>query len=348
MTSSRWPVVRRILWPERASLFVIIGGAAGLVGDITGFFSELVSPLMLVLVSGAIAAVASLLCLQRAFLVDSANEQAVSDVVQCRVCDAMRFGLFALAAFLLLFAVGKDKSATEVIASKLGLIHEDVKQIGSDVGQLRDDVSEISDIAQSQKIVSKPKTAADYFRNAWIYSNIHRDSQRSYESLQAMYENTDVQKLDAADLFYSTGVQVAGRNAVLKEMEEIATRRNDPSLLVVAGRNAVDIAEGDRLIAKALAMAPDYPFAHWDMQRFTAIAAGTPPLPAAQKAMMEQRVAGLEKFTAIIDEHPTGRYFFLPQYQPDYGMLARQNLSSARQTVENYSRIEEKLKKLGH
>lgn len=347
MTSSRWPLVRRIIWPERASLFVIIGGAAGLVGDITGFFSELVSPLLLVGVSGAIAGLASLLCLQRAFLIDASNEQAVSDVIQCRVCDAMRFGLFAFAAFILLFAVGKDKSATEVIAGKLGLIHEDVKQIGSDVTDIKQDVGEISDIAQAQKIVSNPKTAQDYFRNAWIYSNIQRDSAQAHQSLKDMYANTDVKKLDAAELFYNTGTQVSGRNPVLREMEEIADKNKDPSLLVVAARNASDIAEGDRLIAKALAIDPAYPFAHWDMQRFTTIASATPPTPSEQKAMMEKQVAGIETFIAAIEEHPTSHYFFLPQYQPDYGSLARQNLESSKRTVENYQRIEEQMKNIG-
>lgn len=347
MTASKWPIIHKILWPERASLFVIIGGAAGLVGDITGFFSELISPLLLVGVSGVVAALASLLCLQRALLIDPSNEQAVNEVVQCRVCDAMRFGLFALAAFLLLFAVGKDKSATEAIASKLGLIHEDVKQIGSDVGDIKQDVGEISDIAQSQKIISNPKTAQDYFRNAWIYSNIQRDSARSYESLKEMYAKTDVAKLDAAELFYNMGVQVAGRNPVLREMEEIAETRKDPSLLVVAARNAADIAEGDRLIAKAQAIAPTYPFAQWDLQRFSTIAMGTAPTPSAQRTMLEKQVAGLEKFIAAIDEHPTGHFFFLPQYQPDYGSIARQNLESNKRTIENYKRVEERMQKIG-
>lgn len=344
---SSWPIIRKILWPERASLFVIIGGAAGLVGDITGFFSDLISPLLLVIVSGVIAAIASLLCLQRALLVNAQDDVAVNEVVQCRVCDAMRFGLFAFAAFILLLAVGQDKSATEVIAAKLGLIHEDVKAIGADVGEIRQEVGEISDIAQSQKIIANPKTAADYFRNAWIYSNIHRDAAKAHDSLKDMYADGGVGKLDAAELFYTTGVQTTGRAPLLKEMESIADDRKEPALLVVAARNANDIAEGDRLIAKALEMDADYPFAYWDLQRFTSLASAAGVSPAEQSAMMKKQVEGIEKFITLIDEHPTSHYFFLPQYQPDYGSLARQNLSSARKTLETYEKLELQMKQLG-
>lgn len=347
MASSKLSIIRKVIWPERASLFVIVGGAAGLIGDITGFFSELVSPVLLIGISGVVAVLASLLCLQRAFLIDPSNEQAVAEVVDCRVCDAMRFGLFAFAAFLLLFAIGKDKSATEAIASKLGLIHEDVKQIGADVGDIRQGVGEINDVVESQKIISNPETARDYFRNAWIYSYIQRDSVRSYESLQKMYAKTDVRMLDAADLFYNMGVQVVGRAQVLKEMEETGLARKDPSLLVIAARNASSVNDGDALLAKAIEIDPDYPFAYWDVMRFSAIASATAPEPSAQRAMMEKQVAGLEKFIAAIDAHPTSHYFFLPQYQPDYSSLARQNLESNKRNVENYKRMEEQMRKIG-
>ena len=63
--------------------------------------------------------------------------------------------------------------------------------------------------------------------------------------------------------------------------------------------------------------------------------------------MMEKQVAGLEKFIAAIDAHPTSHYFFLPQYQPDYSSLARQNLESNKRNVENYKRMEEQMRKIG-
>lgn len=351
MKQSSWPIVRKILWPERASFFVIIGGAAGLAGDMTSFFSEIVSPAILTGAFAVLAAVATLLCLQRAFLVNTQDETAVREVIECRVCDAMRFGLFAVAAFLILLLVGQDKTATETIASKLGLIHEDVQKIGEDVSQISRDVGEISDVTQSQKIVANPKSAADFFRNAWIYTNIHRDPAKAHQALGEMYEKTDVRKLDAAELYFETGRQTEGRNPVVEKMVELGKDKKDPALLAVAARNMADIAEGDRLLAEAQALSPDYPFVYWDMQRFVQLAGAAGVSPQEQTALMERQVQSIEKFLSLIGNSPASAYFFLPQYQPDYEAMATQQLASSRKTLESYRdsarRMEEMKKKSG-
>lgn len=352
MKSSSWPIVRKILWPERASLFVIIGGAIGLAGDITSFFSEFVSPAILTGAFAVIAAVAALLCLQRAFLVNTADDAAVQKVVECRTCDIMRFSLFAVAAFIVLLLVGQDKTATETIASKLGLIHEDVKKIGEDVGKISQDVSDISDVTQSQKLVAKPETAADYFRNAWIYTNIHRDPAKAHQSLNDMYDKTEVGKLDAAELYFDTGRQVEGRNPTVEKIIKTGKDKKDPALLVVAARNASDVAEGDALIAEAQSIDPSYPFAYWDPQRFVTLASATAPTPPEQMALMERLVGGTKKFIELIGSKPSSAYFFLPQYQPDYEALANQTLTSSQKTLQSYQdsqrRIEDAMKKRGN
>ena len=343
MKSSSWPIVRKILWPERASLFVIIGGAIGLAGDITSFFSEFVSPAILTAAFAAIAGVAALLCLQRAFLVNTADEAAVQKVVECRVCDIMRFSLFAVAAFMVLLLVGQDKSATETIASKLGLIHEDVRKIGDDVGQIKQGVNDLSDVTQSQKIIDDPETAADFFRNAWIYNNIHRDPAKAHQSLEDMYKKTAVGKMDAAELYFDTGRQIEGRNPVIEKMIAVGKDKKDPALLVVAARNFSDIQQGDNLLAEAQSIDPAFPFAYWDMQRFVTLASAAAPTPQEQMVLMERQITGAEKFIELIGDKPPTAYFFLPQYQPDHEALANQTLSSSRKTLESYQNSQKRL-----
>ncbi len=122
MADTRIGIVRRIIWPAKASLFALIGGAVGLFGDLVNFFAEFLSANVLVIIFAVITAVAALLCFQRAFMVNAADDKAVDEVVQCAACDGFRFGLFATAAFILLMLVGQGQSATEAVGLQLGLI----------------------------------------------------------------------------------------------------------------------------------------------------------------------------------------------------------------------------------
>lgn len=322
-------LIRRIFWPERASLFVVIGGAAGMAGDMINFFTDIISAGVLTAIFAAVAAVCVLLCLQRALLVDASNQEDVKKVVNCGVCDAMRFSLFAAAAFTILLLIGQGRSATENVAEMLGLMQRDVAQIAADV-------SDLSDIAQSQKLVANPRNAADYFRNAWIQTNVRRDAVAAHKAMEDMFNRFGPRKMDAAEMYYNTGRQVKARRELMARMEELAQARKDPTLLVVAARNAGDAAESARLMAAARDIAPDYPFAHWDMMNMNA-AMGRANFTDldAQLAQMEQQVADIEKFLALLAEHPAGHYFFLPQYQPDFDMTVRQTLTSLRTSSES-------------
>src|SRR3546814_4713562 len=82
LATSRLVLLKRILWPARASLFALIGGAVGLFGDLVSFFAEFLSAGMLVLIFAGITAAAALLCLQRAFMVNEGDPAAVEEVVQ--------------------------------------------------------------------------------------------------------------------------------------------------------------------------------------------------------------------------------------------------------------------------
>jgi hypothetical protein len=341
-----WPVITRILWPERASLFIIIGGAAGIVGDMANFFLEIISPLALIIIFGSVAAASTLLCFQRAMLVDAANEQDVEAVVHCGVCDAMRFGLFAAASFVVLLFVGQGQSATEKIAETLGLIHEDVKQISQDVSNINENVEQIGDVVQSQKIISNPKSAADFFTNAWIYSHIHRNPQKALDALDEMYKRFSPNKMDAAELYYNTARQIKGREELMATMEKYSEDQSDATLLVIAGRNATTSEESDRLYARAREMDPDQPFAYWDIMRFTATVSSTGIGPSEQKAMAQKQVADIENFVERIGKKPASHYFFLPQYQPDHEMVARQTQANMQKNVEAYEGMEKKMNEL--
>lgn len=335
-------IMKRILWPERASLFAIIGGGVGLSADITSFFSAFIDPYILLGIFAAIAATSVLLCLQRATLVDEKNPEAVEEVIHCRVCDSMRFSLFAVAAFILLMLIGQGQSATETIAEKIGLIHEDVRHIRADVTQINENVEtvaqgvgEINDVIQAHKIVANPKEPIDYFTNAWIYTNMHRDAQSALKSLDAMYQKAGPQKLDAAELYFNSGRQILGRAELLKAMEEHALRYNDATLLVVAGRNADNDEESDRYYAKAREIAPDFPFAYWDIQKYATRQPAFNPDQKESLAKMKAEAASIQSFITHIGDKPANHYFFLPQYQPDHEMLARQTLASTQRNVES-------------
>ncbi len=326
-------LIRRILWPKQASMFVIVGGAAGLMGDLTSFFAAFISPLFLALLFLLVAVSTACMCLAKASRVDTSDEQAVTDVVECGVCDALRFSLFAAVAFSLFMFIGQGQSATETVGERLGLIQKDVSEISGNVRQL-------TDMSQSQRIRANPRTPEDYFANAWIQSNIQRDQSSSHASLVAMYERFGPRKLDAAELFFSSGRDIKGRNELVAQMEKLALRQKDATLLVVAARNAGSDEQAARLGAQARQLDPDLPFAWWDVQAMTRTMASTGVDAPSQSAMIRRQVEDLKVFLAKIGDQPAGRLFFLPQYQGDHELLARQTLTNFESNLKTYERIE--------
>ncbi len=325
-------LIRRLIWPKQASMFVIVGGAAGLAGDLVSFFTDLLSPTVLAIFFFALALVTAALCWRRASRVNPGDEKAVEAVVECATCDTMRFGLFAAVAFGLFMLIGQGESATETVGTRLGLIQRDVAQISGNVQVL-------TDMTQSQRIRDKPRSAEDFFANAWIYANIQRDQTRSHESMRQLYERFGPKKLDAAELYFASGRDVRARNELLTDMVRLANEHKDATLLVVASRNAPDPQRSRELQQQARAMDPTMPFVWWDMQAMAQRMGGARSDPASQQAMLREQVDGLKAFIERIGNHPGGRYFYLPQYQPDHEMLARQNLTSLQNTLQTYERI---------
>lgn len=347
------PVLKRLVWPEKVSFFAAIGGGAGLFADVTGFFSEFVQPVYVLGIFAVIALLATVLCFQRAFLADMQKPEEIEKVVHCRTCDAMRFSFFAVIAFMILMMIGQGQSATETLGEKLGLIHQDIRQIsdnldevGQDVKEIGTNVGEMNAAMQSARLITNPDSAEDFFTNAWIYHNIQRDGEKALASLDAMYAGYNPKKIDAAELYYTVGRQALGKDELLSRMESYGEKNGDATLLVIAGRNASDPEQGEALYAKARMIDETLPFAYWDIMRFSAQAGRTGVTPAEQRAMLGEQIAGIEKFIEHIRNKPASAYFYLPQYQSDHEMIAHQTLGNLQSTMHNYERMDEMKSKL--
>jgi tetratricopeptide (TPR) repeat protein len=347
------PVIKRLVWPEKVSFFAIIGGGAGLFADVTSFFSEFVQPIYILGVFALLALLTALLCFQRAMLVDTQKADDVENVVHCRVCDAMRFSFFAVAAFLILMMIGQGQSATETLGEKLGLIHEDVKQVsakldevGQDVKTIGSDVSDMNSAMQAARLILNPDSAEDYFTNAFIYQNMQRNAQMALDMLDRLYSDYNPQKMDAAELYYTVGRQILSKDELLLKMQNYAEKNKDATLLVIAGRNAPEPEQSDALYEKAREMDGTLPFAHWDIMRFSTTAGSAGISPAEQRTMLSGQIAGLKKFIEHIQNKPASTYFYLPQYQADHEMVARQTLGNLEASMRNYERLDEMKAKL--
>lgn len=337
-------VLMRILWPERGSLFAIVGGAIGLSGDITSFFSEFLSPYYLLALFGIVAGVMALLCLQRASLAEKSNSEKIDDVIHCSVCDAMRFSLFSFGAFILLLLVGQGQTATETIGEKLGLIHADVKVIQQDVSTIREEVGTVSEnvddihaVIASQKIIEYPSAGEQYFANAWTYTYGQRNVAKAYEALDDLYKKFSPNKMDAAELYYNSARPNFSRDELIQKLVDQAQSSNDATLIVIAARYAADEDESDKLYLDAQNMNPELPFAYWDMQRSSSKTMSNIE-PEVRKEILEKQIAGIEKFIELIAASAPSEYFYLPQYQPDHEMLARQNLTSLKTMLDTVNK----------
>jgi hypothetical protein len=338
-------VLMKVIWPERGSLFAIVGGAIGLSGDITSFFSEFLSPYYLLALFGVVALISALLCLQRASLAETSKTEVLDDVVRCGACDAMRFSLFSFAAFVLLLFIGQGQTATETMGEKLGLIHRDVQQIQQNVTAIRDEVgvvsgnvADIHSAIQSQTIIQNPQTADAFFANAWLYTYAQRDTNKALNVLEEMYDKFSPRKMDAAELYYNAARPNYGRADLIAKLVERGKASNDATLVVVAARYAADEEESQTLYDMAKEMDQNLPFAYWDIQRPAGSLSMSGIEPEVRKAIFEEKIAGMERFIALMENAPPSQYFFLPQYQADHEMTARQTVSSYQSMLETVNK----------
>jgi len=322
----------RVVWPDRGPLFAIVGGIVSLLGDFASFLGNIASPQILLWPAVGLAGLLAWLCLGRVTAVPAGAAAAAEDeAVKCRECDAFRVMLFASAGVVLLLLAGQGTTATERIGSQLGLIQEDVAAI-------REDTTAIRDVTASSEIVRNPRSAADYFRNAWIYNMVQRDADQSWASIQALYERHTPNKLDAAELYFNAGRTQLTRDQLLARMIEIGRNRRDASMLVMAARNLDSNDEALALMAEARAIDPDLPFAHWDPFRVQFISLQPGATPQQNLAQSQQALAGTETFLEVAGRKPVASYYYLPQHAPDMEQFARSQLDTYRGTVANWQR----------
>lgn len=332
----------RIVWPERGPLSVAIGGIVSLLCDFGGFLANIASPSLLLWPIAALAALFCWFCLRR---VRSAPEREPAGddgpAVGCLQCNLFRVMLFASLALGVLLLAGQGTTATERFGEQLGLIQRDVTQIREDTGKIREDTDALRDIHAGAELVRRPRTAEDFFRNAWIYSNVRRDNAQAWESVQALYRLHTPNKIDAADLYRTIGMGHLGHDALQARMLEVGRQRRDAAMLVVVARN-MGRAEAQPVYDEARGFDAGMPFAHFDVFRNdhlpTAAAFDSSGIRALRDGMREA-AEGYGRFSEVAAQGPVARYFYLPQYQIDFELHARNQRENAQRLQATYEQL---------
>jgi len=323
----------RVVWPERGPLFVVVGGIVSLAGDFASFLGNIASPSILVWPAVGLAGLLAWFCLgQVGKVAADAAPETQEAAVQCRECDAFRVMLFASVGVVLLLLAGQGTTATERIGTQLGLIQQDVAVI-------REDTSAIRDVTSSAELVRNPRSAADFFRNAWVHTMVRRDPEGAWSSIQELYRRHSPNKLDAAELYFSSGRTYLTRDQLLAQMVDVGRSRRDASMLVIAARNMESNDDAFALYEEARAIDPDLPFAYWDIARLQFMQIGTGATSRENLAAARAAVEGHERFIEISQRKPVATYFYLPQHQADYEALSRTQLESFRTNAATWERI---------
>lgn len=314
-------------------MFAIVGGIVSLAGDFASFLGNIASPQILVWPAVGLAGLLSWFCFgQVGKLAADAPAESREAAIQCRECDAFRVMLFASIGVVLLLLAGQGTTATERIGAQLGLIQEDIAAV-------REDTTAIRDVTSSSELVRNPRSADDFFRNAWIHNIVRRDNEAAWQSIQELYGRHTPNKLDAADLYFNTGRLHLTRDRLLAQMIEVGRSRRDASMLVIAARNLESNQEAIALYDEARGIDPDLPFSYWDVSRLQFMQVTSGATSRENLASAQAAVAGHERFLEVASRKPVASYFYLPQHQPDYESLARTQLESFRSNAQTWERI---------
>ncbi len=323
----------RVVWPDRGPLFVVVGGIVSLAGDFASFLGNIASPSLLVWPAVGLAGLLAWFCLgQVGKVAADAAPETQEAAVQCRECDAFRVMLFASVGVVLLLLAGQGTTATERIGTQLGLIQQDVSAI-------REDTTAIRDVTASSELVRNPRSAADYFRNAWIHNMVRRDAQGAWDSIQALYRSHTPNKLDAAELYFNAGRTFATRDQLLTQMIDIGRQRRDASMLVMAARNVDTNEQAFALMEEAKAIDPELPFAYWDPFRVQFIGLVPGGTPQQNLEQSRRALAGSESFLEVAARKPVASYYYLPQHAPDMESFVRSQLDTHRGAVRNWEQV---------
>jgi len=322
----------RVIWPERGPLFVVVGAIVSLLSDFAAFLGSLADPSLLVWPLVGLAGLLAWFCLGRVGSAAKETPDTSEVAVKCRECDAFRVMLFASAGVALLLMAGQGETATERFGRQLGVIEDTVIDIAEDTTAIRDNLS-------STELVRNPRSAADFFRNAWIHNMVRRDAAPAWQSIQDLYRRHSPNKLDAAELYFNVGRMHLTRDQLLAQMAEVGRSRRDAAMLVIAGRNMESNDDAFRLYEEARAIDPDMPFGYWDVARVQLMQITGGATARDNLASARAVVAGHERFLEVASRKPVATYFYLPQHQADFETLARSQLDSFRTNAATWERI---------
>lgn len=323
----------RVIWPERGPLFVVVGGIVSLAGDFASFLGNIASPQILVWPAVGLAGLLSWFCLGQVSKVPAGAEAAVQEeAIQCRECDAFRVMLFATVGVVLLLLAGQGTTATERIGTQLGLIQEDVSAI-------REDTTAIRDVTSSGELVRNPRSAEDFYRNAWIHNMMRRDAAASWDAIQELYRRHTPNKLDAAELYFNAGRTFLTREQLLEQMIQVGRERRDASMLVTAARNVDENEQAFALLDEARAIDPELPMAYWDPMRVQFIGLVPGGTPQQNLDQARRALRGAETFLEVASRKPVASYYYQPQYAPDMESFVRSQIDTQRGAVRNWEQV---------
>jgi len=340
--------LKSLVWPEKKLLFAGIGSILGFASDFASFLTNFGSPWLWIALAGALTVLFALLCTPKIFKSDLEDVAAVDAVSKCWQCDLLRLSLFTTFGLALLLIVGQGQTATERIGKQLGIIEQKIDVIDERTERIEDTTEQIDetttairDVTSSAEINPNPKTAAEFYRNAFIYSYMRQDAAKAWESMEALYENSGPSKADAADLYYTLARQNLSRDEMFSKMTVAARKYSDATLLVLVARNTPDIAKADALYAEAQRLDPDYATAYWDIQRPIDVNAGADGIrdPVGQAEKTRAKVDLIRQGIDAAARKPQGKYYFQPQFAPDMLTHLEQALAGQQAMLDSQEQL---------
>jgi tetratricopeptide (TPR) repeat protein len=336
--------LKSLIWPEKKLLFAGIGSILGFASDFATFLTKFGSPWLWLSVAAVLTLLFALICTPKIFRSNLEDPGAVDAVSKCMECDLLRLSLFTTFGLVLLLAIGQGQTATERIGRQLGVIEQKLDVVAETTEKIDETTTAIRDVTASGEIIASPKTAEDYYRNAFIYSYMRQNAAKAWESIEGLYDRFGPSKMDAAEMYYTLARQNLTRDDVFARMTAAARKHSDATLLVVVARNTPDFAKADALYAEARQIDPDFAQAYWDIQRPIDVNAGADAIrdPAGQAVKTRANIELIRQGIEAAARTPQGRYYFQPQYAPDMQSFLEQALAgqqSMLQSQEQLSRV---------
>lgn len=333
--------LKSLIWPEKKLLFAGIGAILGFASDFASFLTKFGSPVLWLTVGVVLTLLFALICTPKIFRSNLEDASAVDAVSKCMECDLLRLFLFTTFGLVLLLVIGQGQTATEQIGRQLGIIEQKLDVVAETTEKIDETTIAIRDVTSSGEINPSPKTADDFYRNAFIYSYMRQNPAKAWESIEGLYARFGPSKMDAAEMYYTLARQNLTRDEVFARMTGAARKYSDPTLLVLVARHTPDASQGDALYAEARQIDPEFAMAYWDLQRPMDVNAGADGIrdPAGQAVKTRAKIELIRQGIAAAARTPQGRYYYQPQYAPDMQGLLEQALAGQQAMLESQEQL---------